>query len=272
MIKDNLINHLEQAKTAHNIQSNNIIMIGLQGSQNYNLDIETSDVDTKLFVTPTLRQISSNQSPLSTTYVRPSDNAHTDLKDIRLYLETLKKANVNFVELLYTSYIIINEPYQKLWYELINNRERISHYNPARAVKAAVGVALEKYHAMEHRYPSRAAIIDEFGYDPKQLHHLARMKFFIRDYVSNKPYIECIQPIGETRDYLLHLKTTPMPLERAREEAVQLISEIKTLEEDVLKKYNINEYDKDVVEFLDDIQYRIIKTSLINELGGANGY
>ena len=39
---------------------------------------------------------------------------------------------------------------------------------------------------MEHRYPSRAHIVDKFGYDPKQLQHLIRMADFLEQYVNNE--------------------------------------------------------------------------------------
>lgn len=38
---------------------------------------------------------------------------------------------------------------------------------------------------MEHRYPSRVHIIDEFGYDPKQLSHLIRVSNMLQYYAMN---------------------------------------------------------------------------------------
>ena len=56
----------------------------LQGSQNYGLDYEGSDVDTKLIVVPSFKDICLNRKPVSTTHVRANDE-HTDWKDVRLY-------------------------------------------------------------------------------------------------------------------------------------------------------------------------------------------
>ena len=58
-----------------------IIGIFCQGSQNYGLDYELSDLDTKLIIAPTLDQIAFNESPISTTHVR-ENNEHIDFKDI----------------------------------------------------------------------------------------------------------------------------------------------------------------------------------------------
>ena len=69
----------------------------LQGSQNYGLDHEGSDVDTKLIVVPNFRDICLNKKPVSTTHVRANEE-HTDWKDIRLYMDTFRKQNLNFLE------------------------------------------------------------------------------------------------------------------------------------------------------------------------------
>ena len=42
----------------------------LQGSQNYGLDYEGSDVDTKLIIVPKFADICLNRKPISTTHVR----------------------------------------------------------------------------------------------------------------------------------------------------------------------------------------------------------
>ena len=67
-----------------------IVGVFLQGSQNYELDYEGSDVDTKLIVVPSFKDICLNKKPVSTTHVRVNDE-HTDWKDIRLYMETFRK-------------------------------------------------------------------------------------------------------------------------------------------------------------------------------------
>lgn len=143
-----------------------VIGIFLQGSQNYGLDYEGSDIDTKLIVVPTFKEIAFNKQPVSTTHVR-ENNEHIDFKDIRLMLQTFRKQNLNFLEILFTPYKIVNPQYAQYWNELIEHREEIAHYSPYAAVKAMQGIAKEKYYAMEHRYPSKIEVIDEYGYDPK---------------------------------------------------------------------------------------------------------
>ena len=143
-----------------------IVGIFLQGSQNYGLDYEGSDIDTKCIITPSFRDVALVGKPVSTTHVR-ENNEHIDVKDIRLYIDTFRKQNLNFIEILFTPYKIINPVYFDQWGRLVNNREEIAHFDVVKNVKSMMGIASEKYFAMEHEYPSRMEWIKTYGYDPK---------------------------------------------------------------------------------------------------------
>lgn len=133
----------EHYKDAQNYFSkNNIVGIFLQGSQNYNLDYDKSDIDTKLVTTPTLNSIILNKQPTSITHILENDE-HCDWKDIRLYLSIFQKQNPNFVEILFTDFYIINPYYKPEWEMLYNHREDIARLNPYRAVKTLKGMAME---------------------------------------------------------------------------------------------------------------------------------
>lgn len=143
-----------------------IAVLALQGSQNYNLDTPDSDIDTKLIVIPTFKDICLNCKPVSTTHIL-DNNEHLDAKDVRLYINCFEKQNLNFLEILFTPYKIVNPQYADEWGKLVLNREDIAHMNPYRAIKSMKGIAMEKYHAMEHKYPSKIDLIEQYGYDPK---------------------------------------------------------------------------------------------------------
>ena len=157
----------------------------LQGSQNYGLDYEGSDIDTKLIVVPSFADICLNRKPISTTHVR-ENNEHTDWKDIRLYMETFRKQNLNFLEILFTEFYIINPMYKEEWMRLVANRERIARMNPFRAVKSMKGIAHEKYAAMEKPYPSKIDLIEKYGYDGKQNSHLERDDDYLERYIAGE--------------------------------------------------------------------------------------
>ncbi len=79
-----------------------VVGVFLQGSQNYGLDVYNegykSDIDTKAIVLPSVENIINNEKPISTTLVHPN-NEHLDVKDIRVMFDTIKKQNINFVEI-----------------------------------------------------------------------------------------------------------------------------------------------------------------------------
>ena len=173
-----------------------IVGIFLQGSQNYYLDDEESDVDTKLLVVPTLDEIIFNRKPVSVTHIRDNDE-HIDAKDIRLYWQCFRKGNPNFVEILFSRVRYVNPMYLDLWNDMVAMAEQVARVNPLASAKAMMGMVQEKFHAMEHRYPSRADIVDRFGYDPKQLSHLVRMTWFLNEYVKDERAYEDILTLYE---------------------------------------------------------------------------
>ena len=238
-----------------------IVGVFLQGSQNYGLDYEDSDVDTKLITVPCFKDICLNKKPISTTHVRENDE-HTDWKDVRLYMETFRKQNLNFLEILFTPYKIVNPMYEAEWNRLVEQREFIAHMNPYRAVKSMKGIALEKYHAMEHEYPSKVDVIAKWGYDPKQLHHLLRVEEYLGRYCAGEPYVDCLRP--RRPEYLIDVKRGCYDLETAR----IIANTAKANVERLADKWCSEREDEEVEwcrNLLQDVSYQIMKIAVKNE-------
>lgn len=255
-------------ESLNHFDANHIVGIFLQGSQNYGLDVDGSDIDTKLIITPTFDEIVRASNPVSTTYIRDNEE-HIDFKDVRLYIKTFLKQNPNFLEILFTPYLKLNEAYSDLWQHLIDNREAIAHYDCYANIKALRGVAMEKYHSMEHRYPSKADIIDKYGYDPKQLHHLLRIQDFLTRFVIGEPYEKCLTP--SNADHLSEIKSglyggkLRYSLEEARKVADSSMEYIDTLYSNIDTK-KLPDVNTEVQELLFDVQSDIVKRSIVNEL------
>lgn len=239
-----------------------IVGIFLQGSQNYGLDYEKSDVDTKLIVTPSFEEIAFNRKAVSTTHVRENEE-HIDFKDIRLYIETFRKQNLNFLEILFTDFKWVNHMYAEHWEQLVLHREEIARFNPYQAIKSMKGIAMEKYHAMEHPYPSKAAVLAEFGYDPKQLHHLLRVEEYIGRYIAGEPYADCLKP--RRPDYLLEVKRGRYDLETARVIGKTAIENVTRVADAFAAKVE-NKGDPKVNELLEMVQCNIMRTAIRTEL------
>lgn len=243
--------------------SDQIVGCFLQGSQNYGLDIPGSDVDTKLIVVPSFKEVAMNKKPISTTHIRANEE-HTDWKDVRLYMQTFHKQNLNFLEILFTDYAVINPIYAKQWSRLVESRERIAHFNPYRSVQSMKGIAMEKFHAMEHEYPSKVAVLEKYGYDPKQLHHLRRVEDYLARYIAGEPYEDCLNPKG-FRQELLDIKLGKYDLEEARAIAQASIDHVLLMAEEFYNTHE-NVEDQEISDLLDDVQYEIMKVAIGREL------
>ena len=259
-IMDRVREHYNEA--LEHFPEDRIVGIYYQGSGNYGLDYSGSDVDTKLIVTPTFNDIAMNRNAVSTTHIRQNWE-HIDFKDIRLYIQTFRKQNLNFLEILFTPYCIINPLYKNEWDRLVNAREDIAHYSPVQAIKSMRGIAKEKYYAMEHHYPSRMEWINKFGYDPKQLHHLLRVEEYIERYINEESYKDCL--ISRNSKYLKNVKIGCHTLEEAREIADASIKHIDDMCDVFLKTCNV-EADKKIDDLLDDVQCNIMKIAIQKEM------
>lgn len=241
-----------------------IVGIFLQGSQNYGLDYEFSDIDTKLIVVPSFEDIVLNRKPVSTTHIRKNDE-HIDFKDVRLYMETFRKQNLNFLEILFTPFKIINPMYEAEWERLVESNELIARMNEYRAVKSMKGVGLEKFHAMEHPYPSKLEVLEKYGYDPKQLHHLLRVEHYLENYIYGEPYKSCLLPKEEMREYLLEVKRGKYSLEEAREVAKKALEHLTIMADEFCADKEDMEQ-KWIRSLLEDVQTNIMKIAIKEEL------
>jgi len=153
-----------------------ILGIFLYGSQNYKLDTPNSDIDTKVIYVPSLWEISLNKAPISKEL--HYKDTHIEVKDVRLMCEMWKKQNINFVEILFTDYKIINPKYERQW-ELFNfYKESIAYYD---VNKTIISVSHQAFNTI------RKDIVTN-----KQFVNAARLDYFLQNYIKREKYLDCI--------------------------------------------------------------------------------
>lgn len=175
MNKDEMIMNDLHHKLEYLQKSYNVLGIFLRGSQNYGMDIYSdeyvSDIDAVAFIMPSLQELIKGEEMLSKTIVM-KDNSHIEVKDIRLLITLLYKANPSYIEILFTKYkILCNEQMQ--W--LIDNNEKLAHLNECRLAKAIYGTIVTKSKSMFRKTKTNEKVFKKFGYNPKDLHHAMRM-------------------------------------------------------------------------------------------------
>lgn len=162
-------------------QGYNVYSIALKGSQNYGLDDDESDVDANIVFIPTLQQIRDNK-PFKLTFPTGEVTGH----NIYTFAEIVAKGNPQWVEVCHTEY--------KLGADL----SEFQHYklNPS----ALKGMVMEKVTAFSRLYPSSKKQIEQYGYSPKQLHHIIRL------YDCLKHDTPIYKYSGEEADYMKAIK------------------------------------------------------------------
>lgn len=242
-----------------------IVFLALQGSQNYGLDVYDeeymSDVDTKAVILPSFEDFVYNRRPESETIVL-DNNEHIDVKDVRPMFENYKKQNINFVETLFTKYMIINPKYKDLVELLLANREEIAHLNYNQALKCMSGMSMEKLKALKHPYPATKDKIEKYGYDPKQLNHILRINDFIKKYIQNKPYSECLTP--DNKEWLIQVKKGILPELEAETLAITIDTNTRHIK-DINMKTN-DEINQKAVDILDKVKYELLKRKFQEDL------
>ena len=260
----------EHYDAAVELYGDRVLGVFLQGSWNYGdaLCDENSDVDTKCVVLPTFEDFCLGKKPVSTTHVL-ENGEHLDAKDLRLYMDCFRKQNVNFVEVLFTEYKVVNPKYEAQWNRLVYARERVGRYDMKRALNCMVGMAYEKDKALTHPYPTLVEKLEKYGYDGKQLSHCMRMKDFLTLYLLGASYESCLH-IGydqERLEYLRKVKRNEAgDLEWAKKESALLCAVMKSMKDAWLECHSDYEYDKEVEALMNDVCVECMELAFLEHL------
>lgn len=262
-IMEEVKKHYEEALTI--FPKERILGIFYQGSGNYGLDYCYSDVDTKCIVLPSIEDICFNKQPVSYTHIR-ANNEHIDFKDLRKYAGDFKKQNINFLEILFTKYSIVNEDYLGFWKILTSFNEEIANYDNHRFAKAVAGMSMEKKVALTLDRPSQHDEIVKYGWSTKQLHHLIRLNRFLKRWVDGESFSNCLidpspEELGCLKQYGHVIKTYDQAVAIAKE----VDEETNLLKEEYIKN-NPHIIREDTGEMIDNIVANIIKKSLKKQL------
>lgn len=260
----------EHYDTAVKLYGERVLGVFLQGSWNYDFALcdEQSDVDTKCVVLPTFKDFCLGKKPVSTTHVL-ENGEHLDAKDLRLYMDCFKKQNVNFVEVLFTEYKVVNPKYEAQWARLVDARELVGRYDVKRALNCITGMCYEKDKALCHPYPTLVEKLEKYGYDGKQLSHCMRMYYFMGMYLAGASYESCLR-VGhneELADYLRRVKRNECgDVEWAKEKSKWLCEVTKEMKDNWMKKHPDYEYDKEVEALMNDVCVKCMKLTFLDYL------
>jgi predicted nucleotidyltransferase len=208
---DRLHQHLEYAKQ-QGYNEENILGIFCYGSQNYHFANRDSDIDSKLIILPTFEDICLHEKWESKEL--HFEDEHIEVKDIRELRLMFMKQNINFLEILYTDYFILNPKYEELWNQyFVSNREDITHYDIDKTVKSISGQIKHTLSYVE--------------LDNKKIYNAWRLTYFLDMYLQGKDYIDCIRPQGIMHSTLSLIKNSnSVDIEGAKQGIYELLDRV----------------------------------------------
>lgn len=228
--------HHEMASD-HNAYERAVMFTCLYGSQNYGLATETSDVDTKSYVFPSIRDAAFHRPLLSKELTAP-DGSHVEMKDYRDMFANIRKQSMNFLETLFTPYVVVDENWQKLYNCLHDKREELARLDVNRGAMATFGHMCNMY----KRY-----LRDE---NPKQVAHLMRLHDVLQRYaLTDEPYEDLLfKPSG--LDYLKEVREGKVPAEDLKKLGEVLVAQSEQLVKSMPKR----ELNKKTLEWLELVE------------------
>lgn len=114
-------------------------------------------------------------------------------------------------------------------------------------------------------WSTKLDLIEKYGFDGKQVHHLIRVDDYLTRYIAGEPYGSCMKPSKHLVDRMLAYKRHEIPLEEAREEAKAVIAHVGQVADEFCAKTSDNE-DTEMRALLQDVSYNIMKIATLNEL------
>lgn len=185
-----MTNVMQQLKNDYDTltaQGYEVVAVFLQGSQNYGLNDEHSDVDTKVMVMPTLEDLALDKNPAS--FVQKRENGQMDVKDVRLMNRQFFKMNPTYLELLYTPFYLVNDKYTAYVYTLRDLKQHLFNFDQGRLVSSLVGVLHQEYKNAFKSTPMYVEAVEKFGYEPKAVSHFFRFFHMLETYTSKNELV-----------------------------------------------------------------------------------
>lgn len=241
---------------------NLVIYKALYGSQNYSLSDENSDKDYKEIVTPTLKDL-INKKTISIK--KEIDTGEVDVKDVKEMFSNILKANVNYLEIIFTNDFEIHEEFLEEILELRENRELIVRNNSYKLYDGILGMMLTKEKQLTNPRPSTKYNIDKYGYDGKNAYHILRLKSLFEEYfIKNNTFEESLDARNYSNyDTIIKIKKHKIEKEKALLLCKEAIDFVKSQEE-IKKEFPNNK--ESVKEILDKIAEKIIIKSIRKEI------
>ena len=181
-----------------------VVFISAVGSMNYGLFTETSDVDTKAVILPTYEEIVLKKPESVTLQI---DDEQCSVKDLRVYINELKKQGINVLETLVANYYLVNGKFLNQIELLRSWAEEICHYDENKFLSSTIGAACSYAKRWNIAYKNYLETDDDANLDYKAAYNIVRLHNTIHAYIQGMKFKEAINcGTSLDRDLLLRIK------------------------------------------------------------------
>jgi len=237
-----------------NFEFRKTVVKALTGSHNYNLNTPKSDEDFKYFVAPTFDDLYFNRMFATSSQ---SETMDYDAHDVRKLAELVWKANVNFIEVLFS---------KNVWWanglnDLFTLRNRWATMNLPGFRNATYGTHKQKMGSLLKGTATTQPDVEKFGYDPKQACHAVRCLYVLEDYARTQNMAQTLwyPDNSERRETLLKLKAGYYTLDSV----YSLVEGWHTVRKnEVMAFYDAQEARPEDRDEMNEIVYKFVKASL----------
>ena len=237
------------AKACEHYGEENILGVFLYGSWNYGTNLPDSDVDTKCILIPDLYHLAIKPYEVKHLHV---DDEVCECMTIQHMVDNWKKQNINFLEILYTGYYIVNPKFIPEWFDFIAEwREALAHYDVKKAILSMGNQALHTY----KQDPT----------DFKKQMNTMRIYMSLFDLITGSDYWSCISFDGVQQHQLQMIRAEGCP-KMSMQYALDGLHYFIDHVDDVTKTYHSKhgEYGKTAIdEACNDLILSLIKKQLI---------
>lgn len=194
--KDIYDNLDQKLKDFQQVCSYDWLGIFLIGSQNYNLAYEGSDVDARIIYFGARSEL-----PRDRHY---ESGEHCEAMTIFTFYDNLMDYNHSQIEVLFSSYSIINPKYEKIWKKLLDKREEIVRANETKWLKSCRALLDIHKIRFERNETEQLDLLERCGYAPKLVYLMVRTEWQLANYSLNLPYEQVLKYMPKT--YLVAIK------------------------------------------------------------------
>lgn len=214
-IKTTLENYYKAVSETLN-ENEQLLYIGVYGSQNYNLSDKSSDVDAVAIIIPTDDDIILSRKQSKELHMQ--NGAHVTVKDLASFIEETVKCSSYTFEVLETEFhypeIVENKHFQCLF----DMKNRIFAHNPIQLYRTLWSIVHNNFKRIDD---------NNIIADSKKVAAMLRALSLMEDMLSGKTYGEALRLEPEKAKYLLYIKRFQQDSESLSDEKVELLKKLK---------------------------------------------